>query len=237
MALVNELRQDFEKLISRSRLAHGYLLFGQSLVRQRDFAHSLARFLETGAWDGKDPLLDFLAFNAADQDEGGIDRVRLFRAEVFVKPFRASRRVILIDAAHKLTQIAQQALLKVLEEPPEHAVIFLSVHDPQTLFPPVVSRLQRLYLSGEPEFADKHHFREEVPLFLRADSKGRKEMLKAFTEEERPLMDFAVALLEHLRADAAKNFRVLGALSYRLMQMHRYTTNQRLQIEAAVLHV
>ncbi len=237
MAFVKDLRRDFERLVSRSRLAHGYLLFGQSLTRQRDIVLGFARFLETGSWEGNETLLDLLVLDAASEQGGGIDKIRLFRAEVFVKPFRASRRVILIDAAHQLTQIAQQALLKILEEPPEHAIIFLNVYDPDSLFPPVISRLQRIYVSGEAIFQDAHSFRPEVPIFLRADFKERKAMLKLFTEEERPLTDFVVALVEHLRLDLTRHLPTLSALSYRLMQMHRYNTNQRLQIEAAVLYV
>jgi DNA polymerase III subunit delta' len=79
-----------------------------------------------------------------------IERVRDLVREIDARPFEAASRAILIDDAHTMTEQAQNALLKSLEEPPPTSHVFLVTPSPQTLLPTVRSRCQTLRLGPLP---------------------------------------------------------------------------------------
>ncbi len=85
-----------------------------------------------------------------------VDRVRELRADVFVRPFEGKKKVYCIERAHKLTVAAQNALLKLLEEPPEYAAFLLLTDNAQALLPTLRSRcaLERLPAPAAPEPPD-----------------------------------------------------------------------------------
>ena len=79
-----------------------------------------------------------------------IERVRELVREIDARPFEAASRAILIDDAHTMTEQAQNALLKSLEEPPPTSHVFLVTPSPQTLLPTIRSRCQTLRLGPLP---------------------------------------------------------------------------------------
>ncbi len=73
----------------------------------------------------------------------GIDEIRAIRESVKYLPSRGRKKVYIIDEAHMLTMEAFNALLKTLEEPPEHVVFILATTDPHRIPPTILSRLQK----------------------------------------------------------------------------------------------
>jgi len=73
----------------------------------------------------------------------GIDEIRNLKENIQTAPASASRKVYIIDEAHMLTGPAFNALLKTLEEPPQHAVIVLATTEFEKLPPTITSRAQR----------------------------------------------------------------------------------------------
>ena len=71
-----------------------------------------------------------------------IDDIRLLRSNVGVKPMRAKYKVYIIDEVHMLTNEAFNALLKTLEEPPGHTIIFMVAESERALLDTVRSRLR-----------------------------------------------------------------------------------------------
>lgn len=69
-----------------------------------------------------------------------IDQVRDLKRHIFQKPVSQKYKFILIEAAEKLTDEAQNALLKILEEPPRHAVLVLEAKNKESLLPTIRSR-------------------------------------------------------------------------------------------------
>ena len=72
-----------------------------------------------------------------------VDDIRGIRDEVNFLPTKAKYRVYIIDEVHMLTQGAFNALLKTLEEPPEHVKFILATTEPQKLPTTILSRCQR----------------------------------------------------------------------------------------------
>ncbi len=75
-----------------------------------------------------------------------VDRIRTLRADAFVKPHMASHRVFVIDGADRMNEQAQNALLKVLEEPPSGVIFILIAKSRTVLLETVVSRCSPLTL-------------------------------------------------------------------------------------------
>jgi DNA polymerase III subunit gamma/tau len=73
----------------------------------------------------------------------GVDNVREIREKVKFKPIKNKYKVIIIDEVHMLSIGAFNALLKILEEPPSHAIFVLATTDPQKIPATILSRVQR----------------------------------------------------------------------------------------------
>ncbi|MBO4888964.1 MAG: DNA polymerase III subunit gamma/tau [Firmicutes bacterium] len=85
-------------------------------------------------------------FNVIEIDaasNNGVDNIRDLREEVQYTPSQGRYKVYIIDEVHMLSTAAFNALLKTLEEPPEHAIFILATTDPQKVLPTIVSRCQR----------------------------------------------------------------------------------------------
>jgi len=69
-----------------------------------------------------------------------LDQVRILKKQIFQKPFNQGLKAVIIKEAHMLTIQAQNALLKVLEEPPAKAIIILNCLEKNSLLPTILSR-------------------------------------------------------------------------------------------------
>ena len=92
--------------------------------------------------------LDLIEIDAASNR--GIDDVRQLREGIKLSPAMGGYKVYIIDEAHMLTPEAFNALLKTLEEPPEHAIFILATTEPHKLPGTIISRSQRFDF-GRPE--------------------------------------------------------------------------------------
>lgn len=233
MASVLDLKKDFENLVTRGRLSHAYLLFGEARGAQRAFSHSLARFVETAAWEGDAPLLDAMFVDGSEQ-ELGIEVARQVQHFLYQTPVKSNRRTLVIHAAEELTVPAEQAILKIAEEPPEHAFMVLTVPDPTVLLPALASRFQKLFLAGEPDPASSEA-QALASKFFEENTAGRRELLKELVEDEQLVYDFLRAVMARLKRDPLGNATALRELLKRLTALRQWNTNRRLQMEAALL--
>ena len=127
-----------EKLMAKG-LPHAMLFTGPSGCGKTTLGRILKDHLQCG--DG-----DFIEINSADFK--GIEMVRDIRRHANLSPMHGDARVWLIDEAHKLTNDAQNALLKTLEDTPPHAYFFLATTDPQKLIKTIHTRCSEVKLVG-----------------------------------------------------------------------------------------
>lgn len=233
MASIQELQKDFKNLLKRDRLSHAYLLFGEAREAQVAFSRSLARFLETGTWDGDDTLLDAFVFDGGNA-ELGIEVSRSIQRFLCQTPVRSPRRTLVVHRAEEFTVHAEQAILKIVEEPPEHALVLLTVPDPAALLPALASRFQKLFLAGEPDPASREA-QALARTFFGENTAGRRELLKELVEDEQLVYDFLRAVMGRLKRDPVGNATALRELLKRLTALRQWNTNKRLQLEAALL--
>lgn len=86
-------------------------------------------------------LMDVVEIDAASNR--GVDEIRDLRDKVKYAPTEVRRKVYIIDEVHMLTTEAFNALLKTLEEPPQHVLFILATTEPHKLPPTIISRCQR----------------------------------------------------------------------------------------------
>ncbi|WP_257747147.1 DNA polymerase III subunit gamma/tau [Thermoclostridium stercorarium] len=137
------------------KIAHAYLFCGTRGTGKTTMAKIFARAVNClnpvdgnpcnkceicrGIIDGT--ILDVMEIDAASNNS--VDNIRNIIDEVVYTPTRASRKVYIIDEVHMLSIGAFNALLKTLEEPPEHVIFILATTEPHKLPATVLSRCQR----------------------------------------------------------------------------------------------
>ena len=141
--------------IETGRVGHAYLFTGARGVGKTSTARIFAKALNApdGATPDPDPDTDVaLAIDAGEDvdvieidgaSNRGIDEIRSLRANVGVRPSRSRYKIYIIDEVHMLTQAAFNALLKTLEEPPDHVKFIFCTTDPEKIPITVLSRCQR----------------------------------------------------------------------------------------------
>lgn len=110
-------------------------------------ALGFANYLETGKFEEGGLLQDAILIRPDEKGTLGIDAIRTLKNFLWQKPVFSSRRAAIIDEAELLTTEAQNALLKIAEEPPPSTLLILVTSDIEALAPTLRSRLSRIYFS------------------------------------------------------------------------------------------
>ncbi len=95
----------------------------------------------------------------------GIETVKLIQQKLYFKPLKSPNKIIIIEDAQLLTPEAQNALLKILEEPPANTFIFLGTETRESLLPTILSRCQIIELQEE-QLVLSDKTREELSNFI-----------------------------------------------------------------------
>jgi len=154
--------QTLSRAIEQHRIAHAYLFCGPRGTGKTTIARIFAKCLNASGgprvdFDDLDPRvqeitegrsLDVLEIDAASNR--GIEEIRGLRETVKYAPASGKFKVYIIDEVHMLTKEAFNALLKTLEEPPEHAKFVFATTEPEKVLPTILSRCQRFDLRRIP---------------------------------------------------------------------------------------
>ncbi|OGS27822.1 MAG: DNA polymerase III, subunit gamma and tau, partial [Elusimicrobia bacterium RIFOXYB2_FULL_48_7] len=141
--------------IEKNRIAHAYIFSGTRGTGKTTTARIFTKALncvdrKASQPCGKCPNCKEIADgNSIDVQEidgasnRGIEEIRSLRENVQYAPSSSKYKVYIIDEAHQITDAAFNALLKTLEEPPEHVIFILATTDPQKIPLTILSRCQR----------------------------------------------------------------------------------------------
>ena len=148
--------------VEQNRLAHAYLFVGPRGIGKTSTARILAKALNCVHGPTTTPCgkcgncLEIAAGNSLDVLEidgasnNGVEQVRELRENVRYAPAKGRYKIYIIDEVHMLSPQAFNALLKTLEEPPEHVKFIFATTEPQKVLATILSRCQRFDLHRIP---------------------------------------------------------------------------------------
>jgi len=195
--------------IEQNRVAHAYLFCGTRGVGKTTMARILARALNCEKGPTPDPCgtcdlcqaihrgddVDVLEIDGASNT--GVEDVRVLRENAHYRPARARFKIYYIDEVHMLSRNAFNALLKTLEEPPEHVKFIFSTTEPERLPATILSRCQRFEFRAVPTARIAEHL---ASLCKREKVKAEPEALQAVAREGRGSVRDALTLLDQVIA-------------------------------------
>ena len=203
-----EIVQTLKNSLKSNRLAHAYLFTGPRGVGKTSIARLMAKGLNcltNGITDTPcnvcenckeisiGNFLDLIEIDAASNR--GIDEIRQLKEKINYSPTKGRKKVYIIDEVHMLTKEAFNALLKTLEEPPEHVLFILATTEPDKILPTIISRCQRY------DFKSVNYRDMRKKLLYIVDNEGYKideASLVAIYEASGGSMRDAISILERL---------------------------------------
>lgn len=140
------IAQTLARAIDADRVAHAYLFCGTRGVGKTSMARIFAKALAGGGDDVDRAIMEGRDQDVIEIDGASNNRVEEAReliANSVYRPLRGKRKVYIIDEVHMLTTAAFNALLKTMEEPPEHVVFILCTTEAHKVPATIQSRCQR----------------------------------------------------------------------------------------------
>ena len=195
--------------LSSGRINHAYLFSGPRGCGKTSSARILARSLNCeqgptptpcGVCDSCVALapngpgnVDVTELDAASH--GGVDDTRELRDRAFYAPAQSRYRIFIIDEAHMVTTAGFNALLKIVEEPPEHLIFVFATTEPEKVLPTIRSRTHhypfRLLAPKTMRGAARTHLRRReaspsttrsIPLVIRAGGGSPRDTLSVLDQ-------------------------------------------------------
>ncbi len=199
--------------IEQGKVAHAYLFCGTRGVGKTSMARIFANTLNNPE---DNPDIAGAIFTGQDTDvfeidaasNRGVDDAREVIANSVYRPLRGHYKIYIIDEVHMLTREAFNALLKTMEEPPEHVKFILCTTEPHKVPPTIQSRCQRFDFRNIPAEQIEGHLRHVV------QSEGLEaepELIAAVARLGNGSMRDALSLLDRLIAAGEKKL-TLGLL-------------------------
>ena len=129
-----------DSALKNGRVSHAYLFVGPRGCGKTSVARILAHEVNGFKYELEDDYVDIIEIDGASNR--GIDNIRELREKVAIAPTSGKYKVYIIDEVHMLTKEAFNALLKTLEEPPQHVIFIMATTDAYKVPVTITSRAQ-----------------------------------------------------------------------------------------------
>ena len=169
------LKDNLLQSLKNGRISHFYLICGP----EGSGKHTLARLLAAAilCQDSPKPCLrcvpcrkvmngahpDYITIDDPEKKTVPVELIRQARADIYIQPNESDHKIYLFPRAQDMGIPGQNALLKVLEEPPKYGVFILLTDNPEKLLPTVRSRCVELKLHSLPEQTLRRELRRRFP--------------------------------------------------------------------------
>lgn len=152
------LKENLQCSVSRGKLSHFYLISGPKGAGKHTLARLLGAAMVCSAQEKpccvcpacrkvlSDTHPDFITIDEPEKKTVSVELVRNASEDIYIRPNEANKKIYLFPRAQDMTLPAQNAFLKILEEPPAYGVFLLLTDNAQKLLPTVRSRCAELSL-------------------------------------------------------------------------------------------
>lgn len=151
-----KIKQELKNVANSNAVSHSYLFVGEEGIGKKQIAREFAKMIlclsqEKENCNQCDSCIKFISNNNPDfieiSEDGNsikIAQIRELQEKIYQKPIVSSKKVVIMDNSEKMTEEAQNSLLKTLEEPPEYIVIILITSNENKLLNTIKSRCLKL---------------------------------------------------------------------------------------------
>lgn len=212
---LKDVRELLKKIVKSGKIPHAFLFSGPKGTGKTSAARILAKVVncENRRKNSVEPCnkcdhcksitkggnIDVIELDAASHR--GIDDVRALRDAVKLSPAHAAKKVYIIDEAHMLTAEASNALLKTLEEPPDHVMFILATTNPEKLIETIKSRATNIKFNK----ANNEEIIRSLSRVVAGEKiKADKRILEAIAKSAGGSFRDAIKVLEQLTVENKK---------------------------------
>jgi len=216
----NHVAQTLKKAIETDRIAHAYLFTGTRGTGKTSMARILAKALNCEKSPKPTPTpclecnsciaiargddMDVIEIDAASNTQ--VDKTReVILDHAQYRPARSRFKIYIIDEVHMLSKASFNALLKTLEEPPEHVKFILATTEPEKILPTIISRCQRYDFRNIPTREIAGHLKE---ILKKEKIKADEEAVMLIAKAGAGSMRDALSLLDRLLSVGEKQLTV-----------------------------
>lgn len=190
--------------IGSGRVAHAYLFCGTRGVGKTSMARIFAKALAGGTPEADAAIMrgedtDVIEIDGASNNR--VEEARELIANAAYRPMRGRDKVYIIDEVHMLSTAAFNALLKTMEEPPEHVKFILCTTEPHKVPATIQSRCQRFDFKNIPTSEIAGHLEEVIK---KEKVKAEPELVYAVARLGNGSMRDALSLLDRVMATGEK---------------------------------
>lgn len=230
-----EIVKTIKTSLRNGKTSHAYLFTGPRGVGKTTLARLIAKgvnCLKNGITDepcnecenclaiNNGTFMDLVEIDAASNR--GIDEIRQLKEKINYQPVKGRKKIYIIDEVHMLTKEAFNALLKTLEEPPEHVIFILATTEADKILPTIISRCQRYDFKT----LSVNDMKEQLRFIAKGENvEVPDEVLELIYESSGGSVRDAVSILERIMVTCLgeeitleKSEEVLGVTSVKKME-------------------
>ena len=206
------------------------LIISKSPGHTREYADSLC----------KKEKIDKIDISIIESEKAvGIAQVRDFQKKIYLKPYKSEKKAVVLNAQSGITTEAQNALLKVLEEPPVNTIIIILAGSIESMLPTIMSRCKIISLGGK----NKTDFELYKKIILSMNEKGTGERLKlaeTYSKDKETALQFLEGMIlasESLLRENPQLLKAAQLLQKTYSGVKNTNANLRLAMEYLLLNL
>jgi DNA polymerase III delta prime subunit len=223
-----------------------FILIAQSKEKRKQY---ITEFLQKNNIDQFDLTIIEKDESTKNLQSLGIQDVKNLQKKLYLKPLKSTQKVVTLDDAQLLTIEAQNALLKMLEEPPEHTFIFLGSTTTETLLSTIISRCKIIELETHTSHLTSEEEKElviilgQLPKMKIGDRLKKAEILTknkddAVTWLEKMILTARQQLLKSPNPKRAQYYsKYINKFQTTHTQLKTTNANARLTLEQMLLNI